>query len=381
MTDFTDLVDLASERLGGRVLWATDEFFAPKENLLKAAAPVSIPDKYIDTGLWMDGWETRRHRAPDHDWCLIKLGVPGIIRGIVVDTSHFKGNFPEQCSLEASADERNWTELVSSSTLRGDAKNRFEIDNPYRYTHLRFRIYPDGGVARLRVHGEPVPETLGDFVDLAALGNGAAVIQASDMFFGPPHDLIYPGRSAGMHDGWQTRRRRGPGHDWVVIQLAAHGEIRRIEVDTLYFKGNFPESCSLETDEGREVLAQSKLQADANHVFESELKPATTDRVRFRIYPDGGVGRLRIFGAPTEQGQAAHRLRLLNALTPSEARDRFLACCGTNGWADALSASRPFKSTDALDEALARIGRELSLHSPAAFEAAKTRINRIGMAT
>ena len=260
MTDFTDLVDLASERLGGAVLSATDEFFAPKENLLKPGPAVFLPEKYIDTGKWMDGWETRRHRAPEHDWCLIRLGAPGIIRGVVVDTAHFKGNFPEKCSLEASADLETWTEILPPSPLVGDAQNLFTIDNPYRYTHLRLHIYPDGGVARLRVHGEVVPETLEDFVDLAAVENGASVVEASDMFFGSRHNLIFPGRSTGMHDGWETRRSRGEHRDWCVIELAANGEIKRVEVDTLHFKGNFPESCELETENGVEILRRTPLE-------------------------------------------------------------------------------------------------------------------------
>ncbi len=159
MNDFTELIDLASERLGGAVLWASDEFFAPKENLLKATAPAFIPEKYTEFGKWMDGWETRRHRAPNHDWCLIRLGAPGIVRGVIVDTAHFTGNFPEHCSLEGSADQQTWTELVPKSPLRGGSENRFEVTNSYRYAHLRFHIYPDGGVARLRVYGEAVPET------------------------------------------------------------------------------------------------------------------------------------------------------------------------------------------------------------------------------
>src|SRR5580698_8578781 len=347
MPDFTDLVDLASERLGGTVLSATDDFFAPKENLLKPGPAVSIPDKYVDTGKWMDGWETRRHRAPDHDWCIIRLGAPGIIRGVVVDTAHFTGNFPEKCSLEALAEHEQWTEILPPSPLAGDARNLFTIDDPHRYTHLRFHIYPDGGVARLRVHGEVVPETLGDFVDLAAVENGGSVVEASDMYFGSRHNLIFPGRSTGMHDGWETRRRRGPGHDWCLIELAAHGEIHRVEVDTSHFKGNFPESCSLETEQGEEILPRVKLEADKRHIFQNELKPASAARVRFRIYPDGGVSRLRIFGSASEEGRAAHRLRLLNALTASEAQSGFLACCGSRRWASAMTDARPFPSAQA----------------------------------
>ncbi len=355
MPDFTDLVDLASERLGGTVLSATDDFFAPKENLLKPGPAVSIPDKYVDTGKWMDGWETRRHRAPDHDSCVIRLGAPGIIRGIVVDTAHFTGNYPEKCSLEAVADHEQWTELLPPSPLKGDARNLFTIDDPHRYTHLRFHIYPDGGVARLRVHGEVVPETLGDFVDLAAVENGGSVIDASDMYFGSRHNLIFPGRASGMHDGWETRRSRGEHHDWCLVELAANGIIKRVEVDTLHYKGNFPESCEMETEGAVEILRRTPLQGHSLHVFEKELLLAAASRVRFRIYPDGGVSRLRVWGVPTEEGRAAHRLRLINAWTPGVAFGRFLQCCGSARWANEMTAARPFTTWNDVEKSAADI--------------------------
>jgi allantoicase len=383
-TDFTKLIDLASERLGGVVLSATDEFFAPKENLLKASEPLWLPDKYVETGKWMDGWETRRHRAPDHDSCVIRLGAPGIVRGIVADTAHFKGNFPEQCSLDAGDDEdgddgQRWTEILAPSNLAGDSRNLFAIRDSHRYTHLRFHIYPDGGVARLRVYGGPLPEVLGESLDLAAAHNGGRVIEASDMFFGSRHNLIFPGRSTGMHDGWETRRRRGPGHDWAVIQLAAEGEIRRIEVDTLHFRGNFPESCALETEDGRTILPRTKLSAHANHVFQAEVSPETACRVRFRIYPDGGVSRLRIFGNLTERGRVEHRLRLINALTSATARRRFLECCGSLGWAEAMASARPFSSADATIESASRIWSSLAREDFLQAFAAHPRIGEPGL--
>jgi allantoicase len=326
--DFTELIDLASERLGSAVLYANDDFFAPKENLLKASAPVFLESKYTDRGKWMDGWETRRRRTPGFDWCIIRLGLPGILRGALVDTAHFKGNFPEHCSLEAyaagagaSVDELTgasiqWTEVLPKSTLKGDTQNRFELRGAGRVTHLRFRIFPDGGVARLRVFGEVVPdwEALArrEEIDLAAIEHGGLVLAASDMFFGSRHNLIMPGRAANMSDGWETRRRRGPGFDWAIVKLGATGTIRRVEVDTAHFKGNFPESCSLEacaapiagndaavlaSARWSELLPRTQLQADAVHVFEKELRAAgDVTHVRFNIYPDGGVSRLRIFG-------------------------------------------------------------------------------------
>jgi allantoicase len=328
MTPFTDLVDVAAARLGGTVLLANDEFFAPKENLLKPERPVWRDGEYTDRGKWMDGWETRRRRVPGHDWCLVRLGVPAKLHGVVVDTSFFKGNFPEQCSLEACAVDGaadagalaagigvEWKEVLPRSALRGDAENRFAVAPGGRVTHLRFNIYPDGGVARLRVYGEPVPDPRlrpGVRADLAALGNGGLVVGCSDMFFGHRHNLILPGRSTHMGDGWETRRRRGPGHDWIMVRLAARGTIDRIEVDTDHFKGNAPESCSLETCDlpnptperlsGGDVrwttlLPRTALQADAQHRFDVSGGPAIC--ARLAIYPDGGVARLRLFGTVT----------------------------------------------------------------------------------
>jgi allantoicase len=314
MTGFTDFPDVAAERLGGRVLLANDEFFAPKENLLKASRPVWREDEYTDRGKWMDGWETRRRRTPGHDWCVIRLGVPAVVHGVVVDTSYFRGNYPEYCSLDACAvaeetapgalakDERRWIEALPRSPLRGDAENPFPLRYPDRITHLRFNIYPDGGVARLRVHGEPLPGAgvrPGALVDLAATVNGGLVIECSDMFFGHRHNLILPGRSTHMGDGWETKRRRGPGHDWIVVRLAARGTISRIEVDTDHFKGNAPESCALDVRDGdeavwTELLPRTPLQPHSQHRFDVQSPDAT--HARLAIYPDGGVARLRLFG-------------------------------------------------------------------------------------
>jgi allantoicase len=326
--NYTELIDLASERLGGAVLYANDDFFAEKENLLKPSAPVFIEGKYTDRGKWMDGWESRRRRTPGFDWCIIRLGLPGIIRGVVVDTSFFRGNYPEQCSLEACtvdgqpdveklmSDATEWTEILPVSQLQGDSQNPFAIHSERRVTHLRFRIFPDGGVARLRVYGEVVPdwESLArrGEIDLAAAENGALVLACSDMFFGHRHNLIMPGRGVDMGDGWETKRRRGPGYDWSVIRLAKRGMIRRVEVDTAHFKGNYPDTCSLEVSDAqdkivdeaaissltwKEILPRTKLQAHTRHFYEEELaKTGAATHVRFNIYPDGGVSRLRVYG-------------------------------------------------------------------------------------
>lgn len=333
MMPFTDLVDVAAERLGGAVLLANDEFFAPKERLLKAAKPVWLEGEYTERGKWMDGWETRRRRTPGYDWCLIRLGLPAIVHGVVVDTSFFRGNYPEHCSLEACAvhglpepeelaSAAEWAEILPRSPLRGDAENPFPIAHRERggVTHLRFNIYPDGGVARLRVYGEPVRDPglrPGVTADLASLESGGLVVGCSDMFFGHRHNLILPGRSTHMGDGWETKRRRGPegaeggvGHDWIVVRLAARGVVERIEVDTDHFKGNAPESCALDVCDAPDaapellagdrvgwtsLLARTPLQPHARHRFTAAAAgPAT--HARLNIYPDGGIARLRLFG-------------------------------------------------------------------------------------
>lgn len=332
--DFTEYIDLAVERLGGRVLAANDDFFAPKEDLLKAAAPVWIEGKYTDVGKWMDGWETRRRRTPGYDWCIVKLGLPGVIHGVVVDTAYFTGNYPEHCEIEACAVDGDpsvpqlespatqWRSLLPKSPLTGDSRNLFPLAPSDRVTHLRLKIYPDGGVARLRVHGEVVPDwpTLtrpGGDIDLAAVEHGGWFIVSSDMFYGSRNNLIQPGRSTGMHDGWETRRRRGPGHDWCILRLGTAGKISRIEVDTSHFKGNFPESCSFDvctaprdlvdseklgTLPWKEILSRTKLEADSLHTYEKELQESgEITHARFNIYPDGGVARLRIFGTPAKR--------------------------------------------------------------------------------
>ena len=324
---FVELVDLASERLGAAVVVANDEFFAPKESLLDIAAPVWREGKYTERGKWMDGWETRRRRdlGPDvHDWCVVRLGARGIARGVDVNTAFFTGNYPESCAIDAcdlpgipapaALIQASWRELLPRRPLEGNAHNLFAIESGAPATHMRLRIYPDGGVARLRVHGEVVADwdrlrRHGD-VDLAAVEHGGTVVACSDMFYGSRHNLIMPGNATHMADGWETKRRRGPGHDWTIVRLGAEGTIRRIEVDTRHFKGNAPGACSIEavrlkggeplgTAAWHEVLPRTALQPHARHLFEEELRDAgDATHARLNIFPDGGIARLRLYGRP-----------------------------------------------------------------------------------
>lgn len=325
---FTDLPDLAAERLGAEVVAANDDFFAPKESLIKPGKPEWREGEYTDRGKWMDGWETRRRREPGHDWAIVKLGIPGIVRGVVIDTSYFTGNYPEYAGIDACAvdepvpgeriarDDIPWRPLLAKSALKGDAVNSFAIDGNGRVTHVRLNIYPDGGVARLRVHGEVVPDERlfeqDPEVDLAAMANGGFVVSCSDMHYGNRQNLIIPGSSTHMGDGWETRRRRGPGHDWAIIRLARRGVIGRIELDTDHFKGNAPGSAMLEccdagdsfdaaTARWEELLPKTALEADARHRWDN-LPATPVTHVRLNIFPDGGVARLRLFGRPASRG-------------------------------------------------------------------------------
>jgi allantoicase len=308
--------------VGGKVLSASDEFFAPKENLLNAAAPVFVSDKYTDRGKWMDGWESRRKRTPGHDWCVIRLGLPGVVRTVDVDTSYFVGNFPEHCSLDSASvvgdpAEKDWKPLLVKVRLAGGGHNLFDTQQAGKLTHVRLNIFPDGGIARLRLYGEVIPDieklkASSEPVDVASVVNGGRVLASSDNFFGHELNLILPGRPANMGGGWETRRRRGPGYDWIIVQLGARTTVQKISVETEHYKGNYPDRCSIDICDAAgtlfqdlitgkvawtEIVPEAKLEADAVRQFESELNatPAAT-HVRLNIYPDGGVSRLRVFG-------------------------------------------------------------------------------------
>jgi allantoicase len=319
----------------------------------------------------MDGWETRRRREPGDDWCIVRLGVPGVVRGVVVDTAFFTGNHPESCSLEGCAvaghpspeeladPRRAWTELVARSPIEGGSENAFATAAAVRVTHLRLRIYPDGGVARLRVHGEAVPDvrrlTVGGVlpVDLAAVANGGAVVDCSDMYFSSRHHLTMPGPARTMGEGWETRRRRGPGHDWAVVRLLAAGVVQRVEVDTSHFKGNAPEACSLDWRQGDDgpwgrLLGRTRLQPHTRHHFDVDDAPPAT-HVRLNIYPDGGVARLRLHGRVDPVGYTAAALRWLNVLPEADAVAELLACCASRRWAAAMAARRPYADLPALE--------------------------------
>lgn len=336
---FTRLPDLADRRLGAGVLAANDEFFAERENLLLPGPARFDPGTYGRKGKVMDGWETRRRRGTgasdphpcdaDHDWALVRLGLPGVVRGIVVDTAHFRGNHPREVSVEGACAEGTpgprellsgavtWTPLVPRTAVLGHAANGFEAATGRRFTHLRLNQYPDGGIARLRVHGEAVPDpawlaALGTF-DLAALEHGGEAEDASDRFFSSPSNLLLPGRSRSMEEGWENRRRRDGGHDWVRVRLAGHGIVRAAEIDTGNYKGNAAGWAALtgfdatgggdpaDPDAWFTLVPGTRLEPDSPHRFRiASPRPAT--HVRLDVLPDGGIARLRLSGSLTVAG-------------------------------------------------------------------------------
>jgi allantoicase len=268
----------------------------------------------------MDGWESRPKTVPGHDWAVIKLGLRGTIAGVDIDTNHFLGNHPPHASLQAACvvgvpNENDWQEILSKSQLEPGSQNLFEITSNNEWTHLRLHIYPDGGVARLKVYGEVKPDwsqiSSKDAIDLVAVENGGRVLSCNDMFFSHKDNLIMPNRGSNMGDGWETKRKREPGHDWAILKLGKAGVVNDIEVDTCHFKGNYPDRCSLEsinapnasekeleTMSWQTLLAESKLSADKQHYFKQELLHHNKiSHVRLNMFPDGGISRLRINGS------------------------------------------------------------------------------------
>ncbi|MGB0749821.1 MAG: allantoicase [Magnetospiraceae bacterium] len=314
----TNWPNLAAARLGAAADSATDEFFGDKSRLLNEQEPVFIADKYDEHGKWMDGWETRRRREPGHDHCVIRLATRGIIHGLDIDTRHFTGNYPQAASIDISdGPDGPWVEALGQLGLSGNHHHYLPLSGVGPATHVRLNIYPDGGIARFRVYGEPVfdwsqvPSEAE--IELSAFAHGGRIIAYNDAHYGSPWAILTPGRGVDMGDGWETRRRRSPGNDWIIVSLGTTGRINRIEVDTAHFKGNYPGACSISAalmadgteatwaeaaEEWPVLLPKKELGADAIHEFyrDSLEEVGEVNAVRLNIYPDGGVSRFRLFG-------------------------------------------------------------------------------------
>jgi allantoicase len=355
------MTDLISEAVGGRVVACNDEFFAEARNLLKVTAPEWREGVYTEQGKWMDGWETRRRREPGHDWCVLALGIPGAIRSVTVDTSYFTGNYPESFSLEAcgvGGDERlesaRWEELIPSTILAGDSVSVIDVNDFHRVTHLRLNIYPDGGVARFRVDGDPIPmmeEVCPEDgrTDLASSLVGGEAIDASDLHYSPPSNMLRPTDPAGMWDGWETKRRRGPGNDWATFRLGLPGWVEAVHVDTRFFRGNSPGWVSISLSEDgaawNEVATMAEVERDTVNVL-ALSDPVHAAHLRLDIHPDGGVARLRVRGRPDPDGAGRLRLLYLNALFDAEAHRFFETACASTTWVGQMMASRPYRDVE-----------------------------------
>jgi allantoicase len=372
-------VDLAVRAAGGGVVAASDETFAEKENLVSTAAATHAAHTFGHKGQIYDGWETRRRRAvpggpgpmdPEgDDWAVIRLGLPGIVHRVVVDTAFFDGNHPVSAEIDVrwieghpSPDEvvdGPWEPLCGTD-LQGDTAHTVEVEHPRAATHVRLRIHPDGGVARLRVLGEVLPDVRrwrGIGVDLASLAAGGRVVDASNRHYSPPENLLLPGSAAHMGEGWETRRRREGGFDWVDVALGVAGRVHQVVVDTTHFVGNAPGTVRLVAlggpgaDREVELLPETAVQPDTEHWFgvpDGLDDDLVVDRVRVEVRPDGGFARLRLVGRPTVEAAAAAGMRRFGAMPAAVAEQVLLGCASAPDWAAAVVAGRPYADLEAL---------------------------------
>ncbi|KAI7895334.1 allantoicase [Mucor mucedo] len=318
-TSLASYIDLASSALGSTIVAVTDEFFAPATNMINPAPPIHAPGRFIDTGAWMDGWESKRHN-PTYDWAIIKLGFSGSFKGFDIDTHYFTGNQAPFASVEAAsvpegedaeAEEVKWTEILPKVELPPSQHNVFVLkDETAVYTHLRLNNIPDGGIARFRAYGNvsPIwPEDINAVVDLAFCGNGGRAVEVSNQHYTPGSNILLPGRGQNMGDGWETKRSRTPGHtDHVVVRLGGEGHILKAVVDTSNYCGNYPHKIILQATNSKDLVPQTEewttliepASTGPNDLFYFDLPH--TDKVfthaKIVIVPDGGIKRLRLFG-------------------------------------------------------------------------------------
>ena len=372
--DFTSLPDLASRALGGGVVYTNDELFAEAANLLKPTPAVFSTEDFGHKGKVYDGWETRRRREPGEDYVIVRLGAGGVIRGVMIDTAWFKGNYPPEASVEgasyegypspAELEQAQWETLVPRSPIKGHFPNEFEVTSPHRFTHVKLTIYPDGGVARFRVYGEVQadPRVVPRVFDLAALENGGRVVGCSDKFYSSPINMILPGKARIMGEGWENARRRGAGNDWVEFALAAPGVVRLAELDSTHFVGNCPGETSLQgrdarssnPDEWFDLVARTRLQPDTVHRYRvSEDREVT--HVVMNVYPDGGLARVRLFGEVSDEIHDELALRWFNALTDAHAAAVARAAGATEDEATKLAAARPLTQATDVPPGITRI--------------------------
>jgi allantoicase len=270
----------------------------------------------------MDGWETRRKRNKGHDYLILKLGKPGKIHKVDIDTSYFNGNQPSKISLDACYSKKKlpnknskWVNILKKKTTKPNSHHFFNIKNKNIFSHIKLNIFPDGGVARLRVYGSMnLNKNFGkNIVNLTSVLNGAVPIVCNNEHFGRAENILAPGIGKNMGDGWETRRSRGKNFDWLIVKCAAPGKINKIQIDTHHFKGNFPNKCSIQaayidknissknlinkSKNWNFLINKSKLYANRKHNFKNKLMSnKKINFIKINIFPDGGISRVRAYG-------------------------------------------------------------------------------------
>ena len=316
------LIDLAQSRLGSKIVFKTNEFFAPAKRIINPWPPVFKEGVFDKHGKWMDGWETRRKRGKGYDYLILKLGRPGRISKIDIDTSYFSGNQPTKVSLHACFSKKKlpnknskWTTILKKKPTKANSHHFFNIKNKSIFTHIKLNIFPDGGVARIRIYGSMkiLKNFTGKVLNLTSVLNGATPIACNNEHFGRAENILAPGMGKNMGDGWETRRSRGKNFDWLIIKCAAAGKINKIQIDTHHFKGNYPDKCSIQaafidkkissraivnnSKKWKLLLNKVKLYAHKKHNFKNNLmKSKKINYIKINIFPDGGISRIRVFG-------------------------------------------------------------------------------------
>ena len=317
------MTNLADPRIGSKVVFKTDDFFASAKRIINNQTPVFKEGVFDNHGKWMDGWETRRRRTKGFDYLIIKLGKPGKIRSIDIDTAYFSGNQPTQASLEACFSKKNnpnnksnWIQILNKKKIGPNKNHNFKIKNQSIFTHVKLNIYPDGGVARLRIFGEIILQKFNfknKVINLTSMVNGASIVGCNNEHFGKSENILAPGRGKNMGDGWETRRSRGKNYDWLIVKCGHAGKIKKIEIDTHHFKGNYPDSCSIQatyiskkmpnsaivqkSQKWDLILNRAKLKANKKHIFKNKIMSKNKiNFIKINIFPDGGISRIRTFG-------------------------------------------------------------------------------------
>ena len=318
------LIDLAQARLGSKIVYKTDEFFAPAKRIINPWPPIYKEGVFDNHGKWMDGWETRRKRTKGYDYLILKLGKPGLIKKVDVDTSYFSGNHPEKISLQACISKKNipdkktkWTTIIKKSSTKANGHHFFNIKNKNYFTHIKLNIFPDGGVARLRVYGlmKIKNKFQNKIQNLTSVLTGAVPIACNNEHFGRAENILAPGIGKNMGDGWETRRSRGKNFDWIIVKCSSPGKLNKIQLDTHHFKGNYPDKFSVQaayipktlsakdivkkSSKWSYILNKSKLYAHKKHNFQNKImKNKKINYIKINIFPDGGISRIRAFGTP-----------------------------------------------------------------------------------